>query len=100
MDCPAPPPLLMLAVGKGGWSFPLAFVDASDNPIDLTSLQTASRPSGTLVIDTTVPAVSSPTLTVAQNAGATPIGIAAPTDNLTAAAVSRSWPAPCPPTAP
>ncbi len=58
--------------------------DAAGNPIN-PSLMGAAVPSGTLVIDTTAPVASSPTLTVAQNAAATPIGIAAPSDNLTAA---------------
>ncbi len=58
--------------------------DAAGNPTS-TSLAGATLPSGTLIIDTTPPTASSPTLTVAQNAGATPIGIAAPSDNLTPA---------------
>ncbi|MGI3903290.1 MAG: beta strand repeat-containing protein [Janthinobacterium lividum] len=61
-----------------------AVTDAAGNPIS-TGLSGAAVPSGTLVIDTTAPVASSPTLTVAQNASATPIGLAAPSDNLTPA---------------
>ena len=57
----------------------------------IVSTSTATTLAGThssdadYTIDTTAPIASSPTLTVAQNAAATPIGIAAPSDNLTAA---------------
>lgn len=37
MTCAAPPPVRKLAVGKGGWTFALAFVDPAGNPIDLTA---------------------------------------------------------------
>ena len=59
--------------------------DTAGNPIDLSSLASAAFPTGALAIDTTAPTVpTSPTLTVAQDAGPTAIGIAAPSDNLTA----------------
>ena len=56
--------------------------DAAGNNADLAG---AGATFNGLEVDTTAPAVSSPTVTVAQNAGATPIGIAAPSDNLTPA---------------
>lgn len=45
----------------------------------------AKTASGTFTLDTTAPIVASPALTVFQNSGPTPIGILAPSDNLTAA---------------
>ena len=61
-----------------------AVTDQAGNPIS-TSLTGASMPSGTLIVDTTPPVASSVTDTAAQNAGPTPIGLAAPSDNLTPA---------------
>ena len=51
--------------------------DGAGNDADLGGFKAIDT--GTMV-DTTAPAVSSPSLTVAENSAATPIGIAAPTD--------------------
>jgi plastocyanin len=52
--------------------------DANGNDAVLTGA--VANPAGTLQVDTTPPTVSSPTLPVAENAAATPIGLTAPTD--------------------
>ena len=85
------PTAVVVPVVNGVWTYtptlPLAdgnhavFASQSSPSGNGTSPQVADG----FEVDTTAPVASSPTLTVAQNSAATPIGIAAPSDNLTAA---------------